>query len=561
MADWVFRVEHAGIAIVLVLSAATAFSMPPPIRRVIRRASQLGRRRRLAILAVALLAGVVAMTISLIRAPAPIGHDEQSYLLAADTFSHGRLANPTHPMWVHFESFHIIHRPTYASKYPPAQGMVLALGQILTGRPIVGVWIGTALAAGAICWMLQGWVPGRWALLGGAMVALHVAIQLGWGQSYWGGTVAMLGGALLFGALPRLWQRPEPWAAVVMACGLVILANSRPYEGLVASLPVALALLVRLFGKTRPPLATVAATVILPIGAVLCAAGAAMAYYNLRVTGNPLKMPYQVHEETYMVAPVFLWQSPRPEPAYRHELMRLAYVERASAYRDQRDFGGLVRYKGPRIAGYLGHYFLRPTLIIPLLALPWILRKRWMCFAAATFVFAFACSLQTTWILPHYLAPVVPLLFLLVVQGIRRVRRWSWGGRPYGRSAVGGLAMLYVVVFVLSARHYACAERNGIARHRPRLLAQLERRPGRHLVLVRYGPNHIEHVNDEWVYNEADIDAAKVVWAREMDAARNRQLFAYFEDRRKWLLLADAQPPRLVAYPEGEDRVAGPRRP
>jgi hypothetical protein len=83
---------------------------------------------------------------------------------------------------------------------------------------------------------------------------------------------------------------------------------------------------------------------------------------------------------------------------------------------------------------------------------------------------------------------------------------------------------------------------------RARVLASLSAMDGRHLAIVRYGDGH-NAVMNEWVYNRADIDGAKVVWAREMDAAENRELLEYFRGRRVWLVEADETPPRVSPYP------------
>ena len=529
-----------------------------------RALAKLARRRALAILVVGLTAvGLRAALLPIRPIPQPGVHDEFSYLLMADTFAHGRLSNSTHPMWVHFETFHVNQKPTYASMYFPAQGMLLAAGQIVFHHPFWGVLLSAGLMCAAICWMLQGWFPPFWALLGALLAVIRLATFSYWVNTYFGGTAAALGGALVLGALPRIKRTQHTTDALAMGLGIAILATSRPYESIFFSVPIVVLLFIWILRLRGSDLVICLRRVVLPLVLILAATGAATLFYFWRVTGSPFRTPFSVNLSAYDPVPYFPWQSIGSWPAYHHEIMRKFYSGWLLQYyefgRSQPILSTVIKL-GTFWSFYVGPLFTVPVLILAVVlprgfSIQDISRNtRLMMLIAGFTLLGFLLPVFTN---PHYVAPLTCVIYALLLSVMQRIRLWRRHDRAPGLALVRAVPSLAVVLFFIATGvsalkiHQSSTPQTWCSPYkqawdRPAIQARMEKLPGRQLLLVRYATDH--DPRRSWVANGADIDGAKLVWANDMGPEQNQELIDYFKDRKVWLVEPDLVPTRVSIY-------------
>ncbi len=476
--------------------------------------------------------------------------DEFSVLLGADTFAAGRLTNPTHAHWEFFETPHVIHVPSYQSKYQPGRAAFAALGIAVFGTPFAGQILLQMLMTAALYWGLRAVFPRAWALLAVLTALPFYGIYSYMALTLFGGLVSGTGGALLFGAALRLWNTPARPAnlarlSVLMALGAVFLMFSRPYEGLAACLVPGGIILRRLFAQgywRRPGFLL---PFFLPAGLLMAGAFLFQGIYNHAVTKSWLTMPYQVYSEKYdLNDSMFIGAGLREDVVFQQDYLGRAFF----------------LYLGPRLRpGYnpfsrfpskiidTGRVWMGPFLGLLALAgiLTWSIPVR---LALAHSLIGLVAVLISFAFQPHYSGPFYLGYLVLMVAGARWFLslKLRWLPRVVRLSAL--LILIAVAVFrQISWQHESIPEPGG-APNVPMIRIEMEQNlaatPGDDLVFIRH-----TSMPQIWLFNSAEIDAQPVVWAGDMGPEKNRELLEYYPDRRPWLMKA-GQGVQMTPYPE-----------
>jgi hypothetical protein len=474
---------------------------------------------------------MTAATFAVLGNPLPKITDEFAYLLAADTFSQGRLANPSHPAWASLDIF-ALQWPVYAAKYPPAQGFLLAAGQFL-GHPAWGLCLSAALLTWAAARAFSAWMPARWAAIALGLVFLRVAVGSYWSQSFWGGGLGAAGAALALSGARRWLDTWRPVAALELGLGLLLLANSRPFEGALFSIP----LLGWLAWSLRATWSSRALPGFLLLSLLGLGGLTFMAKFNHAVTGDPWLFPHFAYARAYGAPSEWIFAqrstSFTGEQSFAPDAIDSVVLQPMSMWIMQAGHQTLVNLA--RSASF----FLGFLPAIGLLGWLWPGRRREAghrglgVLTSAVLVVALGNGLALFYF-PHYAAPMLMPLVILAVAGWRRLlasRRWS-----RARFAWALLVQQLVLLALQLPAQRPDADDWSVRREEIRRC--LDDMSGKKLVIV--------DGNSDWVANGADLENSSIVWARSRSEDLDRALLAAFPERRVFFVDARVEKPWVV---------------
>ncbi len=282
---------------------------------------------------------------------------------------------------------------------------------------------------------------------------------------------------------------------------------------------------------------------------------------NHAVSGHWTELPYSISQYQYGV-PTSLTIQANPVP---HDELT---PQQAMDYRMQTSFrptgGEGLRAYLERLEYRVRYYrfFFLPPLYLALIAfLPAMREYRFAWVAITLALFALGANFFPAFQV-HYVAACTCLFVLMSVTGLEWLGRLTYNGRPAGAEAARLIFFVCVAHFLfwyglhvfdtgaisLAMRPYETWDNINHQNPERRLAVkqQLDQVPGDLLVFVRYAPQH--QFQEEWVWNAADIDRERVVWARDLGPEENAKLLAYYSSRAPLLFEPDARPMRLTRY-------------
>jgi hypothetical protein len=313
-------------------------------------------------------------------------------------------------------------------------------------------------------------------------------------------------------------------------------------------------------GKNLPPYGVLARMAVLPL-ALVVGAVCWLGYYDYRNFGSPTTLPYTVDRATYAIAPYFVWQKPRPEPHYRHGSIRAFYEQEARYFYPASSAGAFLKGRLLMAAGE-ARFFCGLALLPVLLSIPSALRDRRIRFLSLSILVLFIGFVPAGYLVPHYLAPFTAALYGIGIQGMRHLRIWRRDAGSPGLSLLRMSILICAVIAVLrpfdrllgmpvnglqsSDWNFTWYGPDHFGTERADMEQRLEEMPGKQLALVRYDRAHLPM--NEWVYNSADINTSKVIWALDMGPIDNQELIRAYSDRTAWIIEPDQTPTGLAAY-------------
>ncbi len=526
--------------------------------------------------------------------PYPRVTDEFAYILAAKTFAAGKITNQPHELQEFFDTRHVLSSPTVMSKYQPGTALLMAAFYHISGDYYWGVVAASAMMIAAIYWAMRGWCGRLPSLIIALVFLLVTRAPHYFTDSYWGGALPFAACFIMIGAYPRIVYQQRDHLLAIASAGLIIGFSTRPLESALCAVVLLISGLIRrLRHDTKQERAKLLKTSALVIILMLLPFALFQLYYNNRVTGNPLLVPYALYSSQYQIYPFFYGQKTYPELVADNPLVSSWQQHEGKYYNSIAAFGPLknmllqfsIMTPDKFIEFFKTAKFVQPdphgnilyqtssALIMAIVIFTPLLLIYCAIIYQACYMLLFGLlvgvvvNMFRVPFFPHYLSMHMAFFVVAIVMMGKIFIRQS------KNKALSQLFFAFcgMCALILSSHNnsnsYSPSNNNKAIENRlengklPEINREqksinlrkiidngLTQTADKHLIFV----NHLPEIAEDkthviWIYNEPDIKNSKIIWARDISPSANAALINMYPERKIWYVEPYIQR-KLIAY-------------